>query len=130
MLVLKAQVAATGALSTTERSHPTSEVRVRSQEDPMPEGRQPRGITPRPRSGAAAERSYPASKVRGCGGEEIPGKRGQGRRLGGPTTRLRSGAVAGRTNPTPETMGSGLEELPHTPTPEARGSGLEELPHA
>ena len=62
----------------------------------MPEGRRPRRVTPRPRSGAAAEsarlqrrrkgeksypsprsgavagRSYPASEVRGGGGEEIP----------------------------------------------------------
>ena len=43
------------ALSVDERSYPTSEVRGRSQEDPMPEGRQPRGVTPRPRSGAVAE---------------------------------------------------------------------------
>ena len=41
--------------SVTERSHPTSEVRGRSREDPMPEGRQPRGVTPLLRSGAAAE---------------------------------------------------------------------------
>ena len=62
-----------------------SEVRGRSWEDPMPEGRRPRGVTPRPRSGEAAERrypmsevrggderSYPMSEVRGGGGEEIP----------------------------------------------------------
>ena len=63
-----------------ERSYPTSEVRGRSQEDPMPEGQWPRGVTPRPRSGAAAEsarlrqrrssrESYPMSKERwllGC----------------------------------------------------------------
>ena len=34
---------------------PTSEVRGRSREDPIPERRQPRGVTPRPKSGAAAE---------------------------------------------------------------------------
>ena len=76
--------------SAAERSHSTSEVRGRSREDPMPEGQQPRGVTPSPRSGAAAEstrlrrhrncreelpcvrdhggvaeRSYPASEVRG-----------------------------------------------------------------
>ena len=38
-----------------ERSYPASEVRGRSREDPMPEGRRPRGVTPRPRSEAAAE---------------------------------------------------------------------------
>ena len=56
------QAAATGALSGAERSYPTSEVRGRSQEDPMPKGQWPRGVTPHPRSGAAAEsarRSYP-----------------------------------------------------------------------
>ena len=59
------QAAATGTLSTAERSYPTSAVRGRSREDPMRERRQPRGATPRPRSGAAAGRSYPTSEVRG-----------------------------------------------------------------
>ena len=49
-----AWAAATGAHSATERSYPTSEVWGRTWEDPMPEGQQPRGVTPRPRSGAAA----------------------------------------------------------------------------
>ena len=56
------QEAVTGALSVAERSYPMSEVRGRSQEDPMPEGWQPGGVTPRLRSGAVAERSYPTSK--------------------------------------------------------------------
>ena len=67
----------------------------------MPEGRRPRGVTPRPRSGAmtksarlqgtgTAERSYPESKVRG----------------------------------------SSWEELPHAPKPEARGGSQEDQPHA
>ena len=93
----KEQAAATGALSAAERNHPMSEVRGRIQEDSMPEGQRPRGVTPRPRSGAvaestrlpwrrngreelprirdrggAAERSYPESEVRGGGREEIP----------------------------------------------------------
>ena len=42
--------------------YPTSKVRGRNREDPMPEGQRPRGATPRPRSGAAAERSNPTSK--------------------------------------------------------------------
>ena len=50
-----ARVAVTSALSVAERSYPTSEVRGRSWEDPIPEGRRPRGVTPCPRSGAAAE---------------------------------------------------------------------------
>ena len=33
---------------------------------------QQRGVTPRPRSGAAAERSYPMSEVRGGSREEQP----------------------------------------------------------
>ena len=82
--------------SVAEKSYPTSEVRGRSQEDPMPEGRRPRGVTPRPRSGATAEsarlrrrrnsreelprvrgrsgdeRSYPVSEVRGGGRKDQP----------------------------------------------------------
>ena len=46
---------ATCALSAAERSYPTSEVRGRSREDPMPKGWQPRGVTPRLRSGTAAD---------------------------------------------------------------------------
>ena len=90
--------AVTSALSTAERSCPTSEVRGRSREDSMPEGRQPRGVTPHPRSGAAAEsaRLQWCRKVR----EELPRIRGQEQRLGGATPRLRPGAVAGRSNPT------------------------------
>ena len=45
----------TGALSTAERSYPTSDVRGRSREDPMSKGRQPRVVTPCPRSGAVAK---------------------------------------------------------------------------
>ena len=36
-------------------SYPTPEARGGGREDPMPEGRQPRGVTPRPRSGAVAK---------------------------------------------------------------------------
>ena len=80
---LSATAAATGTLSTAERSYPMSEVRGRSREDPMPEGRWPKGVTPCLRSGAAAksaesdsagmaERRYPMSEVRGSGQEELP----------------------------------------------------------
>ena len=52
--------------------------------------KRPRGATPRPRSGGAAERSYPASEVRVGGREELPHA---------PTPpHLRPGVVAGRTN--------------------------------
>ena len=60
-----------------------SEVKGRSREDPMPEGRRPRGVTPHPRSGAAAKSArlrqrrngreeLPKSEVRGGGREELP----------------------------------------------------------
>ena len=98
-----------------------SEVRGRSQEDPMPEGWQPGGVTPRLRSGAVAERSYPTSKVgaearrtpcpKGGGQEELPHVRGQGQqpRVPGcdgagtaersfPTSKV--GAAAGSSHPT------------------------------
>ena len=75
----KAQAAA----SRAERSHPTSEVRGRSREDPIPEGRRPRGVTPGQRPGAAAESArlqqrrnspeeLPKSEVRDGGREELP----------------------------------------------------------
>ena len=38
----------------------------------MPEGRPPRGVTPRPRCGVAAEKSYHMPEVRGGGQEEQP----------------------------------------------------------
>ena len=52
-----------------------------------------------------AERSYPASKVRGSGREELP------------------------HTPKPDGRVGGREELLHAPPPEARGSGREEQPH-
>ena len=86
---LSAVAAATSTLSAAERSYPMSEVRGRSREDPMPEGQRPRGLTPRPRSGAVAKRSYPASEVRALVRRSYPTPPG-----------LRPGAVAGRINPT------------------------------
>ena len=58
--------------SAAERSHPMSEVRGRSWEDPMPEGQRPRGATPRPRSGGAAKRSYPVSEDGATAGRSYP----------------------------------------------------------
>ena len=95
----------------------------------MPKGQWPRGVTPHPRSGAAAEsarlqrhrngqeelpqvqgqggdqRSYPVSEVRGGSQEEIPHAPGQspgaaGGRSNPTPLSLRSGAAAGRSNPT------------------------------
>ena len=69
-----AWAAATGALSAAERSYPTSKVRGRSQENPMPEGQRQRGTTQHLRSGEAARRSHPESEVRGSW-EEPPHRR-------------------------------------------------------
>ena len=63
---------------------------------------------------AVAKRSYPMSKVRGSGRQEIPSIRGQGQ----------------QREELPRIRGQGRwpEEIPHTPKPEARGGGREELP--
>ena len=66
-----------GTQSVAERNYPTSEVKGRNWEDPMPKGRRPRGVTLRMRSGGrptapgcdsigAAERSYPPREARGA----------------------------------------------------------------
>ena len=73
-----------------------SEVRGRSREDPMPEGRQPRGVTTRPRLGAAAESAR--LRRRRNGQKELPCVRGQ-RLPGGATLRSRPAAAAERSNP-------------------------------
>ena len=80
-----------------------------------------------------AERSYPASEIRGGSLEEVPCSRGrggsweetphirgQGRQSGGDTPGPRSGAVAERSYPTSEVSGC-LEE-----TPRVRGQGWRE----
>ena len=74
----------------------------------MPIGRQPRGVPPHLRSGAAArvpgcdgaetaKRSYPTSEVRGSGQEEPPSVRCRGQEWC-----PRPGVVAGRNNPMPK----------------------------
>ena len=67
-----------------EQRYPTS--KVRSSREGLPhvqgQGRRLRGATPCPRSAAAAERSYPMSKVRGGGHEEIPHVQGKEQWLG------------------------------------------------
>ena len=71
----------TDALSAAERNYPTSEVRGRSLEDFMPEGRQPRGVTPIRGQGqqpkvpgcdgpGTAQKNHPASEARGGGWKE------------------------------------------------------------
>ena len=70
----------------------------------MPKGRRPRGVTSRPRSGAAAERRYPASEVRGGDERSYPASEARG---GGREDRPHiQGAVAARVQ-------EGLEELSH-----------------
>ena len=108
----------------------------------MPERRWPGGVTPRPRSGAAAESArlrrrrnsreeLPKSEVRDDGREELPHIRGQGRQPRGATLRPKSGAVAEKRYPrTRSGTVASREELPHAPTPEARGGSREELPYA
>ena len=65
---------------------------------------------PCPRSGAAAEKSYPTSEVSG-GWEKTPRVRGQGR-PGEATLPLRPGLVALRSHPALEARGGGWEEQP------------------
>ena len=116
-----------------KRSHPTSEVRGRSQKDPMPEGRQPRGVTPHPRSGGTAERRYPASEVRVGDKRSYPTSevRGGGREEIPYTPSPRPGAAGRRSNPTPEARGSGRDDQPHVQGAVAAQAqeGLEELSH-
>ena len=104
--------AATGTLSAAERSYPTSEVRGRSREDPLPQGRRPRGVIPRPRSGAAAESAR--LRQRRNGGEELPCVRGQGGWLRGTTPCRRSGAAVRGVIPHPR---SGVAAKRSYPTP-------------
>ena len=62
-----------------------------------------REVTPHPRPGVVAGRSYPT-----------PQAQGQGQRLGGDTPRPRPGAAARRSNPRPR---------PGAPTPRPRSCG-------
>ena len=87
-----------------------SEVRDRSWEDPMPEGRWPRGVTPHPRSEAAPE----SARLRWCrnGQEELP------------KSEVRGGSQ--EELPVSEVRGGGWRSYP---TPEARGGSQEDQPH-
>ena len=81
--MMNAWAAATGALSTAERSYPTSEVRAEAwrilclkgggqEELPHVRGQGQWPTVPGCDSAGTAERSYPASEVRGRGWEELP----------------------------------------------------------
>ena len=75
----------------------------------MPEGLRPRGVTPRPRSGAAAESAR--LRQRRNGREELPHVRGQGQLPGVPG--CDSPGAAERSYPTSEVRGGSWEELPY-----------------
>ena len=74
------------------------------EELPHVRGQRQRPRVPDCEGAETAERSYPASEVRGRCREELPRIRGQGWWAGGATPR------------------------PHAPTPEARGGGREDQP--
>ena len=105
------------AQSAAERKYPTSEIGGRNREDPMPEARRPRGVTPCPRSGAVAE----SARLRRCrnGREELPRIRGRG------------GGAAERSYPESEIRSGGREDQPHVQGAMAVWvqEGLEELSH-
>ena len=92
----------------------------------MPKGRWPRGVTPRPRSGAVAESTR--LRRRRNGQEELPCVQGQGGLPRGDTQRPRSGVATRGVTPRPG-RGGGREELPHSPKPEARDCGWEDQSH-
>ena len=92
------------------------------------------------RGTSTAERSYPASEVRGIG-QECQAATAQERPRGA-TLRPRSGGATERSYPGSEVRGGdersypafkvsggGQKELPHTHKPEARGGSQEQLPH-
>ena len=91
-----------------------AEVRGRSWEDPMPKGQRPRGVTPRPRSGAVAESAR--LRWRRNGREELPRVQGQGGQLRGDTQYPRSGAAAERSYPMPLSLRPGAVARRTNPT--------------
>ena len=95
----------------------------------MPEGRQPRGVTPHPRSGVAAKSARLRWRRNGRRGATPRPKSGAATRR--VTPHPRSGAAAGRSNPTPEARVGGREELPQVQGAVAAKvpEGLEELFH-
>ena len=93
----------------------------------MPEGQRTRGVTPHPRSGAAAK-STRLRRHRNCR-EELSCVRGQ---AGEAERRYPASKVRGsdkRSYPVSEVRVGGREEIPHAPKPKARGGGREEQPH-
>ena len=107
----RAPAAATAHRAWPRGATPHPEVKGRGREDPMPQGRQPRGVIPCPRSGAVAESAR--LRQRRNGREDLPHVQGQGRRPGGATPRPRSGLAAKRSYPAFEVRGGGWEDKPH-----------------
>ena len=94
----------------------------------MPEGQQPRGVTPSLRSGAAAESARLRRRRNGL--QELPRVRGQGRRLRRDT--LEGGQERQRRGATRvQDQGQQPEDQPHVQGAVAARAqeGLEELSH-
>ena len=92
----------------------------------MPEGRWPRGVTPRLRLGAAAEYQTATVQERQRGATPHQRSRGGGRREEIPSVEVRGSDK--RSYPTSEVRGGGREEIPHAPKPKARGGSRRSNP--
>ena len=88
--------------------------------DPMPEGQRPRGVTPLPRSGAAAESAR--LRRRRNGQEELPRIRGQGAaERSYPVSEVGGGGLPGGATPRPQARGQGWRPGGATPPPRSPG---------
>ena len=87
--------------------------------DPMHEGRRPRGVTPLPRSGAAAESAR--LRRRRNGQEELPHIRGQGAAERSYPVSEVGGALPGGATPRPQARGQGRQPGGATPPPRSPG---------
>ena len=99
--------------AAAKRSYPTSEVRGSGHEYQTARAQERlRGATPRRRSGGAAEKRYPASKVGGATREVTPRRRSgaAGGRSYPILLRPRPRTAAGRSNPVLEARGGGRED--------------------
>ena len=100
-----------------------------SQEDPMPEGRQPRVVTPRPRSGASGQECQATMAQEQPRGATLRPRPGLAAKR--PIPHPRSGATAERGHPAPEARRGGWEEPPRVQGAVAARApeGLEKLFH-
>ena len=127
------KVAATGALSAAKRSYPRPRPRAEAGRNP---GRQPRRVTPCPRSRGAAERRYPLfserlrSRAATRGVTPRPRSGVAARRRYPTPLSPRPGAAGGKSYPTPPRPRPGALAGRTNPTPEARGSSWEDQTHA